>query len=206
MNDNALLIANILLKTKAVRLNVENYFTYSSGIKSPIYCDNRFLIGFPEARTSIIDAFTENEKIQEAEIIVGTATAGIPWASIIAHNLKKPLAYVRSEAKKHGTTKSVEGAIVKGKKVVIIEDLISTGGSSKKVLDHLLLEEAIATSVVAIFSYEFKEIEAIFGNIPFYTLSNFTTLLKVAEETKALSPEECKIASEWNKSPHTWKV
>jgi len=206
MNDNALTIANILLETKAVRLNVENYFTYSSGIKSPIYCDNRFLLSFPEARTTIINAFTENKLIQEAEIIVGTATAGIPWASIIAHNLKKPLAYVRSEAKKHGTTKSVEGALVKGKKVVIIEDLISTGGSSKKVLDHLIQDDALVTSIVAIFSYEFKEIKTVFGDIPFYALSNFTTLLKVAEDTKTLSPEECEIASEWNKSPHTWKV
>ena len=206
MNDNALTIASILLETKSIKLSVENYFTYSSGIKSPIYCDNRFLLGFPKARTTIINAFTENEKIQEAEIIVGTATAGIPWASIIAHNLGKPLAYVRSEAKKHGTTKSVEGAIVKGKKVVIIEDLISTGGSSKKVLDNLILEEAIVTSIVAIFSYEFSEISTIFGDTPFYSLSNFTTLLKVAEDTKALSKEECEIASKWNKSPHTWKI
>lgn len=206
MNDNAITIATILLETKAVRLNVEEYFTYASGIKSPIYCDNRFLLGFPEARTTIIEKFLQNKEVQEADVIVGTATAGISWAAIIAHMLNKPLAYVRSEAKKHGTTKVVEGAIVEEKKTVIIEDLISTGGSSKKVLDNLISEGASVTAIVAIFSYEFKESKTIFGDIPVYTLSNFSTLLKVAEETKTLSTEECQIASTWNQSPHTWKI
>ena len=206
MIDNAKKIAQVLLTTKAVKLNVKDHFVYASGIKSPIYCDNRFLLGFPEARTTIINAFLENPLVQEAEVIAGTSTAGIPWAAIIADHLNKPLAYVRAEAKAHGVGKTVEGAEVTNKKTIIIEDLISTGGSSKKVLDNLLAENALVTGIVAIFSYEFKEVATIFDKTPCQTLSNFSTLLQIAKETKILSEEECTIASAWNSSPRTWKV
>ena len=206
MKDNSITIAQILLKTKAVKLNVSEHFTFASGIKSPIYCDNRFLLGFPEDRSTIINAFLEYPQIKNADVIAGTSTAGIPWGAIIADHLQKPFAYVRSEAKKHGASKTVEGAEVKEKKTVIIEDLISTGGSSKKVLDNLLDEGAEVSAIMAIFSYQFQESDAVFGDLPLHTLSNFTTLLSVAEETNVLSKEECKIASEWNQSPHTWKV
>ena len=206
MIDNAKKIAQVLLTTKAVKLNVKDHFVYASGIKSPIYCDNRFLLGFPEARTTIINAFLENPLVQEAEVIAGTSTAGIPWAAIIADHLNKPLAYVRAEAKAHGVGKTVEGAEVTNKKTIIIEDLISTGGSSKKVLDNLLAENALVTGIVAIFSYEFKEVATIFDKTPCQTLSNFSTLLQIAKETKILSEKECTIASAWNSSPRTWKV
>ena len=193
MTDNAKKIAQVLLTTKAVKLNVKDHFVYASGIKSPIYCDNRFLLGFPEARTTIINAFLENPLVQEADIIAGTSTAGIPWAAIIADHLNKPLAYVRAEAKAHGVGKTVEGAEVTNKKTIIIEDLISTGGSSKKVLDNLLAENALVTGIVAIFSYEFVEVTTIFDKTPCQTLSNFSTLLQIAKETKILSEEECTI-------------
>ncbi len=199
------IIAEVLLKTEAVRLNVQSHFTFASGIKSPIYCDNRFLLGFADARDTVIKAFLENKHIQEAEVIAGTSTAGIAWAAIIADHLKKPLAYVRAEAKAHGVGKTVEGAEVSGKKTVIIEDLISTGGSSKKVWDNLLLENADVTAIVAIFSYEFPEVADVFKGLPYESLSNFTTLIDTAKENNYLSAEDCTIAKEWNSSPRTWK-
>ena len=206
MIDNTQKIAQVLLDTRAVRLNVNTPYIFASGIKSPIYCDNRFLLGFPEARNIIIDAFLENSLVQDAEVIAGTSTAGIPWAAIIADHLKKPLAYVRAESKDHGVGKTVEGAEVANKKTVVIEDLISTGASSKKVLDNLLTENALVSGVVAIFSYEFLEVTTVFENTPYHTLSTFSTLLQIARETNILNDIECSIASEWNSSPRTWKI
>lgn len=198
-------IAKVLLDTKAVKLDVKNHFTFASGIKSPIYCDNRFLLGFPEARATVINAFLQQPLIQQAEVIAGTSTAGIAWAAIIADSLKKPLAYVRAEAKSHGAGKTVEGAIVTNKKTVIIEDLISTGGSSKKVLDNLVMEGAEVLAIIAIFTYEFPESLTMFEEIPTVSLSNFSTLINTAEETHLLSSEDCAIALKWNSSPRTWK-
>ncbi|MGL5955064.1 MAG: orotate phosphoribosyltransferase [Brevinema sp.] len=199
-------IAEILLQTKAVRLNVKEHFVFASGIKSPIYCDNRFLLGFSEARNTVVQAFTEQSYIQEADVIAGTSTAGIPWAAMIADRLQKPMAYVRAEAKSHGVGKTVEGAEVDGKKTVIIEDLISTGGSSKKVWDNLIQENADVKAIIAIFSYEFSESALIFEHLPLIALSNFSTLIQTAQETGFLSEEDCIIARQWNSSPHTWKV
>ncbi|MGL4676866.1 MAG: orotate phosphoribosyltransferase [Brevinema sp.] len=199
-------IAEILLQTKAVQLNVQEHFVFASGIKSPIYCDNRFLLGFPEERNTIIQAFLQQKFIQEAEVIAGTSTAGIAWAAIIANQLQKPMTYVRAEAKSHGASKTVEGASVYGKKTVIIEDLISTGGSSKKVWDNLIHENAEVTAIVAIFSYEFPESFTIFGKLPCIALSNFSTLIQTAQEFHLLSEEDCIIARQWNSSPHTWKI
>ncbi|MGL4393837.1 MAG: orotate phosphoribosyltransferase [Brevinema sp.] len=199
------IIAQALLDTKAVKLNVENHFTYASGIKSPIYCDNRFLLGFPDVRNMIVRAFLDHPEIKNADVIAGTSTAGIPWASMIADHLQKPLAYVRSEAKSHGTSKTVEGAEVTGKKTVIIEDLISTGGSSKKVLDNLIDAGAEVNAIVAIFSYQFPDIAKIFGETKVITLSDFTALIETAEEHQILSPEHCDIARTWNAAPHNWK-
>ncbi len=198
-------IAEILLNTKAVKLNVKDHFTFASGIKSPIYCDNRFLLGFPEARNTIVEAFLQNGYVKDAEVIAGTSTAGIAWAAMIADRLKKPMAYVRAEAKSHGAGKTVEGAEVAGRKTVIIEDLISTGGSSKKVLDNLLAENADVNAVVAIFSYEFPKSLTIFGDVPSASLSTFTALIDTAEAENLLTPEECETAKKWNSSPETWK-
>lgn len=204
MSDKAYDIAKILLNINAVKLNITNPFTFTSGIKSPIYCDNRFILGFPKERDEIIQAFLENPLLQEAEIIAGTSTAGIAWAAILADHLEKPMAYVRSEQKKYGAKKSIEGAEVVNKKVIIIEDLISTGGSSKKVVDILLEAQATIIGLLAIFSYEFPESDTIFENIPYFTLSNFSTLLTMAKESKIISTEEYLIAKKWNKNPHSW--
>lgn len=205
MKNRALATARLLLNTKAVKLNVQHPFTFASGIKSPIYCDNRYLLGFPEERDKIINYFCALEPLQHTEVIVGTATAGIAWAAIIADRLKKPAAYARAEKKQHGAGKTIEGADVAQKKVFIIEDLISTGKSSKKVLDHLTEQKASVQGIAAIFTYEFPESRTIFGDIPLFTLSDFSSLLFVAESENFLNQQEIQIAKHWNLSPSTWQ-
>lgn len=197
-------IAKILLETKAVKLNVSQPFTFASGIKSPIYCDNRHLLGFPQARKIIAETFSVLKEVQSAEVIAGTATAGIAWAAFISEILSKPMAYVRSSAKGYGVGKTVEGASVNGKKVAVIEDLISTGGSSKKVLDNILAEGGNVIAIAAIFTYEFPESKTIFGHYPLLTLSDFPTLITEAKNSGYLSEEQYSIALQWNKAPHTW--
>lgn len=200
------LVAKALLECEAVKLNVKEPFTFVSGIKSPIYCDNRKMIGYPEARNIVIEEFVEKISKIDCDIIAGTATAGIPWAAFIAQKLDKPMSYIRGEKKKHGAGKQIEGADVSGKKVIVIEDLISTGGSCIKAVEAARNEGAKEVEVVAIFSYEFESAIENFGkeNIPWQTLSNFTALLEVATEDKYISETEAKIASEWNKNTATW--
>lgn len=199
-------IARILLESKAVRLNVAQPFTFASGIKSPIYCDNRHLLGFPEARKAIAGGFASLREVQSADVLAGTSTAGIAWAALAADLLGKPMAYVRSEAKSHGAGKTVEGASVEGKNVVIIEDLISTGGSSKKVLDNVLAEGGKVSALAAIFTYEFPESKTIFGSVPLVCLSSFPILIKEAQAGGYLNSEDCSIALRWNASPRTWGI
>lgn len=199
-------IAAALLETKAVKLNVKEPFTFVSGIKSPIYCDNRKMIGFPKERQVIVDAFVEILKEKDFDVIAGTATAGIPWAAFIAQEMNLPMAYIRGEKKAHGAGRQIEGAELEGKKVVVIEDLISTGGSSIKAV--LAAKEAGTTSIeiMSIFSYEFVKAYENFAkeDIKWKSLSTFATLVEVATEKKYLDSEEEKIALKWNKSPETW--
>ncbi|MGL5254384.1 MAG: orotate phosphoribosyltransferase [Brevinema sp.] len=197
-------IAQILLNTKAVKLAVSSPFTFASGIKSPIYCDNRYLLGFPKERKIISEYFSDIPLVQNAEVLAGTSTAGISWAALISHILDKPMCYVRAEAKSHGASKTVEGATVSGKKTVIIEDLISTGGSSKKVWNNLTSEGAEVEGICAIFSYEFSEIPNVFEGIQVETLSTFSILINEALKTGYLSQDECNLALKWNADPHNW--
>ncbi|MGL4896988.1 MAG: orotate phosphoribosyltransferase, partial [Cetobacterium sp.] len=146
-------IAKSLLGTEAVRLSVKDPFTFVSGIKSPIYCDNRKMIGFPKERQVVVDAFIEVLKEKDFDIVAGTATAGIPWAAFIAQEMNVPMAYIRGEKKAHGAGRQIEGAEFEGKKVIIIEDLISTGGSSIKAVAAAREAGAIDVEVLAIFSY-----------------------------------------------------
>ncbi len=198
-------IANILLKTKAVKLDASNPFTYASGIRSPIYCDNRILIGQAQ-RDRVIELFLEKLSDYEFDVVCGTATAGIPWAAIIADRLHKPLAYVRSKKKEHGKAKAVEGAEVKNKKVILIEDLISTGGSSIKAAGNLIKEGAIVQTIVAIFTYQFKSSDknALESNLEIDTLSDFSTLLSLAKQEQYLSQAEYDSAKVWSQDPEGW--
>lgn len=206
--DRARGVAHSLLSVGAVKLNVGQPFTFVSGIKSPIYCDNRKMIGYPEERKIVVDGFIEVLKEKEFDVIAGTATAGIPWAAFIAERLNVPMAYIRSEKKDHGAGRQIEGADFEGKKVIVIEDLISTGGSSIKAVQAAKEAGATSVEVVAIFSYQFKKAEENFANagIKLTNLSDFTTLIGLATEQKYLTEEEKEIALKWNKSPNTWGI
>ena len=207
MNDLSLKekIAKVLFDVKAVKISVNEPFTFASGIKSPIYCDNRYILGFSEERDIIIDGFVEKID-KDADVIVGVATAGIPWASFIADRMKKPLSYVRNKPKEHGRGKQIEGADIKGKKVVVIEDLITTGKSSLIAVEVLQKEEVVEQEVMAIFSYGFDKARENYEkyNCKFSSLSNFDTLIKILEQSKYLTEEEAKIALEWSRNPERW--
>lgn len=206
-NLKSVLIAEALLETNAVQLNIKNPFTFVSGIKSPIYCDNRYIIGFPKCRKIIVDAFVDILKNKDFDIVGGTATAGIPWASFIAYELNKPLCYIRAEKKEHGKGKQIEGAECEDKKLILIEDLISTGSSSIKAFESAKEDGAIGLEIISIFSYEFEKANKNFedAKIKFSSLSNFSTLMKIAKDKKFISEEDFNIAIEWNKNPDKWQ-
>lgn len=204
--DRAKVVASVLLETEAVRLNVASPFTFVSGIKSPIYCDNRKVIGYPEGRTAVVEGFVEALAGKEYDVLAGTATAGIPWAAFVADRLNKPMAYIRSAKKEHGAGNQIEGADLKGKKVIVVEDLISTGGSSIKAVEAAREAGAESVEVVAIFSYEFEKAHKAFAeaNCPWVTLSNFSNLIGLATEKEYLKTEEAETALKWNKAPSEW--
>ena len=200
-------VAKALFDVKAVKINVNEPFTFASGIKSPIYCDNRFVLGFSNERDVIVDGFVQAID-NDVDVIVGVATAGIPWSSFIADRMKKPLAYVRNKPKDHGAGKQIEGAEVKGKKVVVIEDLITTGKSSLIAVDVLQKEGVADMEVKSIFTYGFDAAKENYDkfNCKFSSLSNFSILINLLKNTDYLTKEEAEIALEWSKSPNTWGV
>ncbi len=204
--DRAKQVAKVLLDTEAVRLNVKEPFTYVSGIKSPIYCDNRKVIGYPEGRKIVVEGFVELLQNKDYDVVAGTATAGIPWAAFIAEKLDKPMSYIRSKKKEHGAGKQIEGADLEGKRVIVIEDLISTGGSSIKAVEAAREAGAAHVEVLAIFSYEFEKAAKSFeeAKCECQTISSFSTLIDLAENDNYLNSEEAEIAMKWNKNPNQW--
>ncbi len=194
-------IAQSLLEIKAVTLSPDDPYTWSSGIKSPIYCDNRVTLAYPEIRENIYQGLIEliKEHAQDAEIISGTATAGIPHAAFVADQLKLPMSYVRSKSKGHGKGNQIEGALSKGKKVVVIEDLISTGGSSINAVEALIEEGAEVLGVFAIFTYGINKAEEAFKaiDVPFYTLSNYDELISVAKKEGYIENKDIKTLKAW---------
>lgn len=203
-------IAKLLLEIKAVTLNVKTPYRYTSGILSPIYCDNRLIISYPEKRQQIINAFLDLIKKNQLnfDVVAGTATAGIPHAAWIADRLQKPMVYVRNQAKGHGKQNQIEGKIEAGQSALVIEDLISTGGSS--VAAGLALREvgAKVTDCLAIFTYDLAPARQRFieANIKLHTLTNLTTLLTVAEKESYISEAEKTQALRWGKDPANWAV
>jgi orotate phosphoribosyltransferase len=195
-------IAQILLKEKAVFLRPEEPFTWASGIKSPVYCDNRLLISSVEAREKIIQAFADQIRSLKVDGIAGTATAGIPWAAWIAHELKLPLIYVRSSSKDHGRQNAIEGQLAPGKTCVLIEDLISTGKSSIAAAKKLQEADLQVIQVKSIFTYGFPQVEGLFkeANLSFSALSDFETLAQVAYNDKVLDSETLTHVLNWRKS------
>ena len=199
-------IARILLEKRAVTLNAKDPFTYVSGIRSPIYCDNRQMIGYPEERGQIIGAFINESQDYDFDIVAGTSTAGIPWASWISEKLKKPMAYIRGAKKGHGAGNQIEGADVDRKKVLIVEDLISTGGSSFSAVEAVRESGGSCVAVVAIFTYDFKKAIKVFkeGGCKLSTITNFSTLVNVAKNDGILTDRELALVLSWNKDPQNW--
>lgn len=194
-------IAQSLLDIGAVALSPNDLFTWSSGIKSPIYCDNRVTLGYPEVRNAIRDGLIEliQTHFKDAEIVSGTATAGIPHAAFISEKLDMPMSYVRSKSKSHGKQNQIEGAPSKGKKIVVVEDLISTGGSSLVAAEALREAGAEVLGVVAIFTYGLAKADQMFkdADIPFYTLSDYNELIDVAKEQGKISESDIQSLVEW---------
>lgn len=201
-------IASSLLAIGAVHLRPDQPFTWTSGIKSPIYCDNRITMSYPSVRRQIAQAFAEliREKYPEAQVVAGTATAGIPHAAWVAELLDLPMIYVRDKAKGHGRQNQIEGALAVGQKVVVIEDLISTGGSSLKAAQAVQAEGGEVLGVAAIFSYQFPDAEALFADagIPCTTISHYTALLEAAREQGTITAEQETLLGEWRKAPKTF--
>lgn len=205
--QNAKEIAKKLLEIQAVTIkDTSNLFTWASGIKSPIYCDNRLTMSYPEVRNAIAEGFKEiiEKEFPEAGIVAGTATAGIPHAAWVSEKMNLPMVYVRSSAKGHGKQNQIEGRLFEGKKVVLIEDLFSTGGSSMKAVKALQEAGAQVIGVVAIFSYNFKKVDDVFKeeNIEYRTITNYDVLLPIAMEMGYVKAEELDMLKKWSKDPY----
>ena len=194
-------LAKELLAIEAVALRPNDYFTWTSGIKSPIYCDNRITMSYPSIRREIAAGMVEviKEKYPAVEVIAGTATAGIPHAAWVSELLDLPMIYVRDSAKKHGKTNQIEGRVLEGQKVVIIEDLISTGLSSLKVAKALREAGAEVLGVVAIFSYELKKAQAAFeeAGVEYITLTNYPVLVEEAVAIDYIHQDDVEKLLEW---------
>lgn len=199
-------IAANLLAIQAVFLRPEEPFTWASGIKSPIYCDNRLVLSYPEKRKTVVDGFVKLIQAQypEADCLMGTATAGIPWAAMAAAEMNLPMGYVRSSNKSHGKENKIEGKIAPGDRVVIVEDLISTGGSVQGVVEALREAGAVVLGVVAIFTYELPKAAQTFQslNVPFSTLSNYSELLQVALEKNYIKETDLAKLNAWKQDPN----
>ncbi len=201
-------IAESLLRIEAVKLSPENPFTWASGWKSPIYCDNRKTLSFPKVRKQICNSFVEiiKQKFPKVEVIAGVATGAIAHGVLVAEQLNKPFIYVRSEAKSHGLTNKIEGNFKRGDKVVVIEDLISTGGSSLAAVEALREAGVEVLGMMAIFTYSFPQAEENFNkkNCKVLTLSNYPTLIEVASEIDYIKPEYTETISKWRENPSEW--
>jgi orotate phosphoribosyltransferase len=206
--DKALKVAEFLLQIKAVKLNPQSPFTWASGINSPIYCDNRVTLSYPNIRTFIRQTFAEAilEQYGKPDVIAGVATGGIAQGALVAQELGVPFIYVRSSAKQHGMGNQVEGYFEKGQRVVVIEDLISTGGSSLKAVEALREAGLDVKGLLAIFTYGFDLAKENFKNAkcPFLTLSNYDVLLKKALENNTISESDLNTLEEWRKDPNSW--
>ena len=208
--DTASKTAELLLQINAIKLNPRNPFTWASGWKSPIYCDNRITLSFPAIRNYLKEEFAKNleKKFGKPDVIAGVATGAIGIGILVAEALAVPFVYVRPEPKKHGRLNQIEGFLQKGQSVVVIEDLISTGNSSLLAVDALQEAGANVKGMAAIFSYGFKIAEDNFknANVDLYTLSNYENLLPLAVSKKYITEMEEKTLAEWRISPSNWGV
>ena len=201
-------VAKSLLDIKAVLLRPNEPFTWASGWLSPIYCDNRKLLSYPQARENVCRWMADiiKEKYADADVIAGVATGAIAHGYLVAHMLQKPFVYVRPKPKDHGTGSQIEGILPAGSKVVVVEDLISTGNSSLAAVRALYEAGADVLGMVAIFSYNFNHARKAFedADVELTTLSNYDTLISVAHQIGYVKDEDIDILREWRYSPSTW--
>ncbi|MCH2231040.1 MAG: orotate phosphoribosyltransferase [Crocinitomicaceae bacterium] len=206
--DKALKVAEFLLQIKAIKLNPKDPFTWASGIKSPIYCDNRVTLSYPQVRTFIRQAYAESiiEHYGKPDVIAGVATGGIAQGALVAQELGVPFIYVRSEAKSHGMGNQIEGYFEAGQKVVVIEDLLSTGGSSLKAVEALRDAKLEIKGLVAIFTYGFDIAHQNFANAecPYVTLTDYDVMLEKALTSNLISEEDLSSLKEWKEAPEEW--
>lgn len=208
-NESAKKVAQSLLQIKAIKLQPNQPFTWASGWNSPIYCDNRKILSYPKVRTFIRQQFVEaiKEHYPNVEVIAGVATGGIAIGALVAEELGLPFVYVRSAAKGHGLQNLIEGEIPTDKNVVVVEDLISTGGSSLTAVAALNKEKCNVLGMVAIFTYGFETAIENFkvAKCNLVTLSDYNTLITTAEADSLISAVEVTSLSEWRKDPSNWK-
>jgi orotate phosphoribosyltransferase len=202
-------VAEKLLQVNAIKLNPQQPFTWASGWKSPIYCDNRRVLSFPYVREFIKSEMSNIifSDFPDAVLLAGVATAGIAWGAMAADQLKLPYIYVRPKPKEHGLGNQIEGFYEKGQKVLVIEDLISTGKSSLQVVDVLKAAGLDVLGMVAIFTYGFPEAEKAFAlaQVPYKTLTNYTNLVQLGVEKGSISPDQQEILLKWREDPSNWR-
>jgi len=207
--EKALKVAEYLLQIKAIKLSPKDPFTWASGINSPIYCDNRITLSYPQIRTFIRQGYAESvlDHFGRPDVIAGVATGGIAQGALVAQELGLPFIYIRSEAKAHGMGNQIEGYYEEGQKVVVIEDLISTGGSSLKAIDALREANLDVRGLIAIFTYGFDLAHVNFAEAecPYVTLTDYPIMLKSALNNSLISKEELNSLEEWRSNPKEWK-
>jgi orotate phosphoribosyltransferase len=201
-------IAAELLEIKAIKLQPENPFTWASGWKSPIYCDNRMTLSYPALRTLIKDGFVNEikNKYPQTQVIAGVATAGIPQGALIAEAMELPFIYVRDKAKSHGRTNRIEGEVQPGKNVFVVEDLISTGGSAIKAIDALREAKMNVLGLGAIFTYGFPQADRnlLEANVSHFCLSDYHSLLDIAASTGLIDASVLESLNAWRMNPESW--
>lgn len=207
--DSALKVAEFLLQIKAIKLKPKDPFTWASGWKSPIYCDNRKTLSYPKVRTYIRQQFVEEitDRYGKPDVIVGVATGGIAIGALVAHDMELPFAYVRSAAKGHGLENLIEGVVEEGQSVVVIEDLVSTGKSSLKAVEALRVAKCNVKGMAAIFTYGFDVAAKAFNKAEctLITLTDYPTLIKQAVDSNYITEADVISLEEWRKNPAKWE-
>ncbi len=200
-------LAQKLLQIKAIRLSPQTPFTWASGLRSPIYCDNRLILSHPELRRYVIHAFVAlSQSFRPFDVVAGVATAGIPHGALLAEALGLPFVYVRAKAKEHGRRNMIEGELAAGARVLVVEDLISTGGSCLSAVEALRDAGAVVAGVTAIFSYAFPAAAQAFATAacPWATLSNYPALIAAASEEGYITHDELRALQDWSADPAAW--
>ncbi len=200
-------LARELLQIKAIQLSPQRPFTWASGLRSPIYCDNRVILSHPALRRLVVESFAELSKAWEPfEVIAGVATAGIAHGVLLAEALQRPFVYVRAKAKEHGRRNMIEGELPAHSRVLVIEDLISTGGSCLSAVEALRNAGAEVVGVAAVFTYSLPEAAAAFAaaSCPWLALSNYETLIEVAEKEGSLLESDIETLRAWRQNPRVW--